>query len=55
MPRMLDPIQCVLIALAGWMNQRQQQTIECLREENRCYVNNSGIVACASMMISADV
>src|SRR4051794_6195451 len=33
--RVLDPIQFVLIALAGWMNQRQLQTIEYLREENR--------------------
>ena len=35
MPRVLDPIQIVMIALAGWMNQRQQHTIEYLREENR--------------------
>lgn len=35
MPRILDPIQFVMIALAGWMNQRQLQTIEYLREENR--------------------
>jgi transposase InsO family protein len=35
MPRVLDPIQFVMIALAGWMNQRQMQTIEYLREENR--------------------
>src|SRR3954468_4638923 len=35
MPRVLDPIQFVLIALAGWMNERQLQTIEYLREENR--------------------
>ena len=35
MPRVLDPIQFVMIALAGWMNQRQLQTIEYLREENR--------------------
>jgi hypothetical protein len=32
---MLNPVQLVLLALAGWMNQRQQQTIEYLREENR--------------------
>ena len=32
MPRMLDPFQFVLVAVAGWMNQRQQQTIEYLRE-----------------------
>jgi hypothetical protein len=35
MPRVLDPIQFVMIALAGWMNQRQLQTLEYLREENR--------------------
>src|SRR3954462_11770216 len=35
MPKVLDPIQFVLIALAGWMNQRQLQMIEYLREENR--------------------
>jgi hypothetical protein len=32
---MLDPFQFVLVAVAGWMNQRQQQTLEYLREENR--------------------
>src|SRR5947199_9820987 len=35
MRRMLDPFQFMLVAVAGWMNQRQQQTIEYLREENR--------------------
>ena len=35
MPRVLDPIQFVLVALAGWMNQRQLQMVEYLREENR--------------------
>ena len=35
MPRILDPVRFVLIALAGWMNQHQQQTIEYVREENR--------------------
>jgi putative transposase len=32
--RVLDPFQ-YLIAVSGWMNQRQRQTIEYLREENR--------------------
>jgi transposase InsO family protein len=31
---MLEPLQFVVVAMAGWMNQRQQQTIEYLREEN---------------------
>jgi hypothetical protein len=32
---MLDPFQFLLVAVAGWMNRHQQQTIEYLREENR--------------------
>ena len=32
---MLDPVQFILMAIAGWMNQRQLQMIEYLREENR--------------------
>jgi hypothetical protein len=32
---MLDPVQFMLVAIAGWMNRRQQQTSEYLREENR--------------------
>src|SRR3954449_11493630 len=35
MSRMLDPVQFILVAIAGWMNQRQRQAIEYLREENR--------------------
>src|SRR3954465_6223136 len=35
MPRTLDPFQFLLVAIAGWMNQRQLQVIEYLREENR--------------------
>ena len=35
MPTVLDPFRFVLIAVAGWMNQRQLQMIEYLREENR--------------------
>jgi len=31
----LDPFRFVLIAIAGWMNQRQLQVIDYLREENR--------------------
>jgi hypothetical protein len=31
---MLEPLQFVVVAIAGWMNRRQQQTIEYLREEN---------------------
>jgi putative transposase len=35
MPKKLDPFRFLLIAVAGWMNQRQQHAIEYLREENR--------------------
>jgi transposase InsO family protein len=35
MPIVLDPFRFVLIAVAGWMNHRQLQMIEYLREENR--------------------
>ena len=31
----LDPFSFVLTSIAGWMNQRQQQVIEYLVEENR--------------------
>src|SRR5687767_578416 len=34
MPRVMDPFRFVLIAVAGWMNQRQLQMIQYLREEN---------------------
>jgi len=35
MRNILDPFRFVVIALAGWMNQKQQHAIEYLREENR--------------------
>ena len=35
MPRVLDPFRFLLIAVAGWMNQRQLQMMDYLREENR--------------------
>jgi hypothetical protein len=35
MLRVLDPFRSVLIAVAGWMNQREYQIIDYLREENR--------------------
>jgi hypothetical protein len=31
----LDPLRFVLISIAGWMNQQQQQAIEYWREENK--------------------
>ena len=35
MSNILDPFRFVLLAVAGWMNQRQLQVIDYLREENR--------------------
>jgi putative transposase len=35
MPKVLDPFRLVLLAVAGWMNQRQLHIIDYLREENR--------------------
>ena len=35
MPKELDPFRFVLLAVAGWMNQRQLHIIDYLREENR--------------------
>src|SRR5215831_4992596 len=35
MQRVLDPFRFMLIAVSGWMNCRQLQVIEYLREENR--------------------
>ena len=31
----LDPFRFVLVSIAGWINQQQQQAIDYLREENR--------------------
>ncbi len=45
MPRMLDPFQFLLVAIAGWMNQRQLQVIEYLREENRVLREQLGELA----------
>ena len=52
MPKVLDPVQFLMIALAGWMNQRQLQTIEYLREENRVLRSNSETDECDSTTIS---
>src|SRR3974390_3639718 len=35
MLKSLDPFRFLLIAVAGWMNQRQLQAVDYLREENR--------------------
>jgi len=35
MSKLLDPFRFLLVAVAGWMNQRQLHVIDYLREENR--------------------
>ncbi len=42
MPKRLDPFRFLLMAVAGWMNQQQENTIECLREENRALRSQLG-------------
>jgi hypothetical protein len=42
MARTLDLLQFVLMAMTGWMNQRQQQVIEYLQEENRVLREQTG-------------
>jgi hypothetical protein len=49
----LDPFRFLLIAVSGWMNHRQLQVIEYLREENRVFENNWVSDECSSMTISA--
>src|ERR1700733_14235872 len=42
MTRALDPFRFMLVAVAGWMNQRQLQVIDYLREENRVLLEQLG-------------
>jgi hypothetical protein len=35
-----NPFRFVVIAMAGWMNQKQQYAIDYLREENRVWSKN---------------
>ena len=50
---LLDPFQYMLVSIAGWMNQHQQQVVEYLREENRVLREQIGIGEYVSMMTSA--
>jgi hypothetical protein len=40
--KVLNPFQFLVIVLAGWINQRQQNVIEYLREENRVLCEQLG-------------
>jgi hypothetical protein len=50
----LDPFRLLLISLAGWLNQRQQDALGYLQEENRVVREQLGASGCASATISAD-
>jgi hypothetical protein len=53
MLRVLDPFRFVLVAVAGWMNQRQLQIIDYLRGRTGFFVNNSAGNEYGSTMTSA--
>jgi hypothetical protein len=36
----LDPFRLLLISLAGWLTQQQQDVIDYLQEENECCGSN---------------
>jgi hypothetical protein len=55
MPTALDPFRFLRIALAGWMNERQLQMIEYLREETVSFANNLVMDVCGSLITSAGV
>jgi putative transposase len=42
MGKSLSPLQFVVMAMAGWINERQQQVIEYLQEENRVLREQTG-------------
>ena len=52
--RGIDPFRFMLIAASGWINHRQQQIIEYLREENRVLREQLGAGEYASTTISAE-
>jgi hypothetical protein len=43
----LNPFRLLLISLAGYLNQQQQEVIEYLQEKNQCYMSNSAAGGCA--------
>jgi hypothetical protein len=47
-----NPLQFVLISVAGWMNQRQLEMIEYLREENAFFMSSLATGVSGSAMLS---
>ena len=54
MNRGLNSFDFVVIAIAGWMNQRQRDVIDYLREENYVLREQLGEGACGLVMINVD-
>jgi hypothetical protein len=52
MRALLDPFSFVVIAIAGWMNQHQQQVIEYLMEEADSRNKRGGVAAGAAALVS---
>jgi len=50
MGTVLDPFRFLLVAVSGWMNQRQLEVIDYLREENRVLREQLGGADSASPM-----
>jgi hypothetical protein len=48
----LDPFSFLVLSIGGWINQRQQQVIEYLIEENASFENTSASIVCDSRTIS---
>jgi hypothetical protein len=55
MTHILDPFRLLLIALSGWMNDRQLLLIDYLREENRVLREQLGGKRLRSLTTSAAV
>ena len=47
------PLQFLLLVFAGWVNRRQVEILEYLREENRICASSSAAGVCASPTHSA--
>ena len=47
-----DPFRLLLISLAGWLNQQQQDVIDYLQEENHVLREQLEVSGCASMTTS---
>jgi len=51
--RVFDPFRFLLIAVSGWMNQRQLQSLTIYARRTGSFASNSAIGDCVSMTISA--